>query len=223
MADEKPTPEEKAQADQQVEKAFGDGDAAQDAKELESELGALEMDAETLDNPTLTAQIAAEETVVAEQAAPTQQATAPDQTAQQPKPATPPRPKTPADDAAVPPADQRAQSREKARAQKEIDRLGRDRAFKVYSWLGFIGGAFAVAWGFMILFGVDTGSAASFRGDFYTVAYEAITQIGFVLKLGFFGLLEAVGLGLMGGFGRRLLRDESREQRLLRGKRHHHR
>ncbi len=214
MAQDKPTPEEKAHADEQVERTFGDGDAAQNAKELESELGALEMDAETMDDPTLTAQVAAEEAVVAEQAAPAQQA-APDRTAQMPKPATPPRPRTPADDAAPGP-----QSREAARTQRELDRLGRDRAFKVYSWLGFLGGAFAVAWGFMILFGVDTGSAAAL-GGLYAAAYSPIESLAFLLKLGLFGILEALGLGLMGGFGRRLLRDESREQRLLDGARHH--
>lgn len=87
---------------------------------------------------------------------------------------------------------------------KGAGEAGYRRAAKVYDWLGFIGGVFAVALGITML-AMGTPEAIRFGADFYTEAFAAMTQIAFILKVGFFGVLAAMGLGLMGTFGPRLM------------------
>lgn len=88
---------------------------------------------------------------------------------------------------------------------------GQRNANKVYNWLGFIGGAFAVAFGFAVLFCTVPDTTIRFGGDFYTEVYHATADIAQILRFGFFGLLEAVGLGLLGHFGPILMRADANE------------
>lgn len=87
---------------------------------------------------------------------------------------------------------------------KGAGEAGYRRAAKVYDWLGFIGGVFAVALGITML-AMGTPEAIRFGADFHTEAFAAMTQIAFILKVGLFGVLVAMGLGLMGTFGPRLM------------------
>lgn len=101
--------------------------------------------------------------------------------------------------------------------RRELDDLGRRRAHKVYDWLGFIGGVFALALGITMLTVGLPATGIEFGANFYTFTYVAIAQTALLIKLGFFGVLVAMGLGLMGTFGPRLLKDDRK------GHRHHHR
>lgn len=100
--------------------------------------------------------------------------------------------------------------------RRELDRLGQRRAHKVYDWLGFIGGVFALALGITMLTVGLPSADVEFGANFYTFTYVAIAQTALLIKLGFFGVLVAVGLGLMGTFGPRLLKDDRH------GRRHYH-
>ena len=148
-------------------------------------------EAQQFDGPTAPSE--APDAPAAEKPAPSQPAAAPAPAA--PKPGAP-KPGAPASQA------------EQARIDRELSHLGHRRARKVYDWLGFFGGVFALALGIVMLTQGTPDASIVFRGDFYTEAYLAMASIAFILKIGFFGLLFSVGLGLMGFFGPRLMRDD---------------
>lgn len=140
--------------------------------------------------------------------APAAEKPAPSQPAGAPAPKDAPAPGAPKPDAPKPGVPASASEAEQARIDRELSHLGHRRARKVYDWLGFFGGVFALALGIVMLTQGTADASIVFRGDFYTEAYLAMASIAFILKIGFFGLLFSVGLGLMGFFGPRLMRDD---------------
>ena len=140
--------------------------------------------------------------------APAAEKPAPSQPAGAPAPKDAPAPGAPKPDAPKPGVPASASEAEQARIDRELSHLGHRRARKVYDWLGFFGGVFALALGIVMLTQGTPDASIVFRGDFYTEAYLAMASIAFILKIGFFGLLFSVGLGLMGFFGPRLMRDD---------------
>ncbi len=128
--------------------------------------------------------------------------------AEKPAPSQPAGAPAPKPDAPKPGVPASASEAEQARIDRELSHLGHRRARKVYDWLGFFGGVFALALGIVMLTQGTPDASIVFRGDFYTEAYLAMASIAFILKIGFFGLLFSVGLGLMGFFGPRLMRDD---------------
>ncbi|NLQ13608.1 hypothetical protein HGI81_07090 [Olsenella sp. KGMB02461] len=145
--------------------------------------------------------------------APAAEKPAPSQPAGAPAPKDAPAPGAPKPGAPRPEAPAPASEAEQARIDRELSHLGHRRARKVYDWLGFFGGVFALALGIVMLTQGTPDASIVFRGDFYTEAYLAMASIAFILKIGFFGLLFSVGLGLMGFFGPRLMRDDRPRRR----------
>lgn len=94
-------------------------------------------------------------------------------------------------------------------SEEEPKALGLARARKVYGWLGLIGGAIAVAVGIVVLCWPTPDPSVRFGGDFYTMVYQATAAIALMIRLGLFGLLEAVGLSCVARFGRRLMRQDA--------------